>query len=69
MKKVLNAAKVAVLVAVWISLTAMLMAKDEKLLAFQPLSVPANDHKSNFQMNPLNVYGYLLNSVQLISSS
>lgn len=49
--KVLNAIKVGVLVAIWISFTAMLMGKDEKLLAFQPLSVPADDHKSKLNEN------------------
>lgn len=47
-KKVGNTIKVAVLVAIWILFTAVLMSRDEKELAFQPISVPpAGEHKSN----------------------
>lgn len=51
MKKLRNAIKIALLVTIWISFTVILMAKDEKELAFQPISVPAGTHKSNVMKN------------------
>lgn len=47
MKKTGHAIKVAALVAIWILFTAVLMARDEKNLAHQPISIPAGEQKSN----------------------
>lgn len=46
MKKIGNAIKILVLVGIWVLFTAVLMAKDEKELAYQPISVPVGEHKS-----------------------
>lgn len=51
MKKTGHAIKVAVLVAIWVLFTAILMARDEKILAYQPISIPAGGQKSNVQVH------------------
>lgn len=47
MKNVGNAIKISALVVIWIVFTATLMSRDEKELAYQPISVPVGAHKSN----------------------
>lgn len=49
MKKTGHAIKVAMLVAIWILFTAILMARDEKNIAYQPISIPAGEQKSNMK--------------------
>lgn len=47
MKNVGNAIKISALVVIWIVFTVTLMSRDEKELAYQPISVPVGAHKSN----------------------
>lgn len=51
MKKTGHAIKVAVLVAIWVLFTAVLMARDEKNLEYHPISIPVAMQKSNVQVH------------------
>lgn len=45
-QKILNSIKIALLVAVWILFTGILMSKDEKVLSHHQLAVPVRQNKS-----------------------
>lgn len=56
MKKTAHAIKVAVLVAIWILFTGILMARDEKILEYQPISIPAGEQKSNVKVHLKHIF-------------